>query len=402
MYIGMDIHKKFIQIVYIENASGPVKESFKIAATYDSITEYAKRLKPEDNVVLESTIQTVPVVDLLKKSGANVVISNPMRTKMIADSKIKSDKVDAEALARLLACGYIPPVWQPTEEIGKLRAIVSTASSLINHRIIIKNRIHSILQRNLVDYNKIPELFNGTGRKFLEEVILPEEEKFQMDLEIQLLDEVEKRIKIITKIIACRVIKDEEAKRIMSIPGIDFYTALALKSAIGDISRFDNPKKLVSYFGLNPRIYQSANSCFGGPISKRGRSYARWVIVQAAKHAARTPGPLRAFFKRIKRRSVNNKAVVAVANKVTRIIWHMLTKKTEYRCAHPLRTKEKMDRLRIIATGVRLKTGMKAGVYKGGRPAYLEARKHDHDNAKKLEKEYMKSVRKRIDPSKSK
>jgi len=121
------------------------------------------------------------------------------------------------------------------------------------------------------------------------------------------------------------------------------------------------------------------------------------VLVQAANQIAKTPGPLRAFFLRVKRRSHRNTAIVAVASKLTRIIWFMLTRKTDFRFAHPLRTKEKMAKLRIVATGVRLGFSKKKGAPKGaGRQEYLLARVHDHDNAIQGQKEYEEFVESRV------
>ena len=357
---------------------------------------FAKSLSKKDRVVLESTTHSAPIATLLRQNGAHVTISNPFKTKMIAGSKVKTDKIDAETLARLLASDYIPSVWQPSLEIEEFRKIVSFANAVICQRTAIKNRVHSILHRNLVSYSEVPDLFNGKGTKFLKTVSLPEPERFQLNIELQILEETENKLKTIKQRIAGKVIVDEDSKRLMTIPGIDFYTALALKAAIGEISRFYNPKKLASYFGLNPRIYQSAKTCHTGPITKRGRSHARWVIIHAAQHAATTPGPLRSFFRRIKRRTVRNKAIVAVASKLTRVIWNMLTKKEDYRFAHPLRTKEKFSKLRIIATGIRQQSGRIKGVpFKGGRKAYKKARRDDHNNALQGEKHYEKFIKKR-------
>ncbi len=182
----------------------------------------------------------------------------------------------------------------------------------------------------------------------------------------------------------------------MTIPGIDYYTALSVKAAIGDITRFSSPKKLVSYIGLNPRIYQSGNSCYTGRITKRGRSQARWVLIQAAQCIVKVPGPLRGFFLKLRKRKERNKAIVAVASKLVRIIWMMLITKEDYYYSPPLRTKEKLAKLRIIATGVRMKSGTKKGVpSQGGRKAYELARKTDQDKAKQSEKEYMKFIKSR-------
>ena len=390
LYYGLDVHKTFIQVASVESASGPVIESKKIPVDMKTIDDFTNSLNSSDHVVLESTNFSSNIASLLRRNGANVIISNPMRTKMIADSKVKTDKIDAEALARLIACNYIPEVWQPSLEIEEFRKLISFANAIICQRTVVKNRIHSILQRNLVNYTEIPNLFNGRGLKFLKGVSLPEAEKFHLDMELRLLEDEEKNINTIKQRIALKAYNDEDSKRLMTISGVDFYTAFSLKAAIGDISRFKSPKKLVGYFGLSPRIYQSANFCSTGPITKHGRSHARWVLTQAAHYASLTPGPLKAFFKRIKRRTVRNKAIVAVSSKLTRIIWNMLAKKQDYLFAHPLRTKEKFAKLRIIATGVKLNPGRKKTEPPrgGGKKEYLAARKRDHDNAIMGEKEY--------------
>ena len=92
-------------------------------------------------------------------------------------------------------------------------------------------------------------------------------------------------------------------------------------AAIGDIARFDSPQKLVSYFGLNPRVRQSGlGAAHHGRISKVGRSHARAMLVEAAWAAAKAPGPLRAFFIRIRARRGHQVAAVAVARKLDRAL----------------------------------------------------------------------------------
>jgi len=381
MDIGLDLHKEFIQVVKIKNASSPVIESFKIATTFEAITAFAKSLNSKDRVVMESCTNTYIIAQILINNGVNVTISNPIKTKMIADSKIKTDKVDAEALARLLACGYIPTVWQPTEDIEELRKLTAFFGAVTSQRTVIKHRINSVLGRNLIDYKK--NLFNSVGRKFIEKVQLPEDEKLRIGMELELLDFLDEKIKKIKEQMAKKALVDEDIKRLMTIPGIDFISAMYLKASIGDIKRFISPKKLVCYLGLNPRVYQSGKSCHIGKISKKGCATARFTLVQASHQAARVPGPLRSFFMRVKRRSGKNKALVAVASKIARIIWIMSVKQEDYRFAPPLMIQEKMARLRIIATGVRLKGGRKkkGEITKGGKKGYQEAREHDYDNA---------------------
>lgn len=396
MFYGLDVHKKSIQTAVIDKPSERPKRYFSISSDPESILRLAESLGPSDYIALESTTHAFPIANLLRRNGAKVVVSNPMKTKIIAESKIKTDKVDALALANLLASGYLPTVWEPDQKTSELRKVTSYANAITRQKTMVKNRIHSILHRNLITY-EFSDLFGTKGREFLHTVHLSDEERFQLDSELALLDYLENTLVQIKHRIAQKAIKDEDTLRLMTIPGIDFLVALSLKAAIGDITRFRNPKKLVSYIGLNPRVSQTAETSYTGPITKRGRSHARWVLVQSAQHAADAPSPLRAFFLRIKAKKGRNKAIVAVAAKLARIIWQMLIKKEDYFFAPPLRTKEKLSKLRIIATGQKIKSGPKKGEpSKGGKIAYLEARKNDHNKGKGAETDYKKFVSHRL------
>lgn len=131
-------------------------------------------------------------------------------------------------------------------------------------------------------------------------------------------------------------IDDSAVNRLMTITGVNLAVAAGIMGAIGDISRFNRPQKLVSYFKLNPRVRQSGpGAAHHGRISKIGRSHARAMLVEAAWSAAKAPGPLHAFFVRIRARRGDQIAAVAVARKLTVLCWHLLTKGEDYLWARP-------------------------------------------------------------------
>src|SRR3546814_18988028 len=116
----------------------------------------------------------------------------------------------------------------------------------------------------------------------------------------------------------------------MTIPGVDVTCAVSVVAAVGDFSRFASPDKLVAYLGLNPRVRQSGNApAVHGRITKAGRSQARGMLVEAAFSAARAPGPLRAFYKRVKGRPGFQVATVATARKLTVLCWNLVTQGEE-------------------------------------------------------------------------
>jgi hypothetical protein len=141
-----------------------------------------------------------------------------------------------------------------------------------------------------------------------------------------------------------------EVRRLMTIPGIDATVALSLVAAVGDFTRFRTPDRLVAYLGLNPRVRQSGGQpATHGRITKAGRAHARGMMVEAAWAASKTPGPLRAFYQRVKARRGMQIAVVATARKLTVLCWHLIVKNQDYAFARPSLTAKKYRALELRA-----------------------------------------------------
>ncbi len=100
--IGLDVHKNFAEVAILAEGKGQRVRRERIDATPAALRALAARLGPDDQVVLEATMNTWAIADLRSQAG-RVVVSNPIRTRAIADAKVKADQVDATVLARLLA-----------------------------------------------------------------------------------------------------------------------------------------------------------------------------------------------------------------------------------------------------------------------------------------------------------
>jgi hypothetical protein len=116
-------------------------------------------------------------------------------------------------------------------------------------------------------------------------------------------------------------------------------------ASIGDVRRFSSPPKLVSYLGLDPRVRQSGSGpARHGCISKAGASEARHMLGEVAWKAMLTPGPLRAFFERVRARRGPQIAATATARKLVVLFWHLLTNEQDYAFARPAMTRNKVRR----------------------------------------------------------
>lgn len=121
--IGLDVHREFAEVAIWEG--GLVRSAGQIKTTPEEIRLFAESLAPSDEVALEATCNTHAIARLLERHVARVVVSNPAKTRAIAEAKVKTDKVDAAVLAELLAADYLPGVWVADDETHALRRQVA-------------------------------------------------------------------------------------------------------------------------------------------------------------------------------------------------------------------------------------------------------------------------------------
>ena len=358
-YVGLDVHKRVVEACLVDHA-GKVVERERFALSRHALQLFAtKILRPANHVALEATTNCWAVADVLRPHVAHVLVSNPMATKAIAQAKVKTDKVDAHVLAQLLRCDFLPEVWQPDEATRRLRELTGRRSALVSQRTMMRNRIHSVLAMRLIEAPA--RLFNAEGLDWLARVELDPQARTLVDSDLRQLEFLQKEIDALDAELARRGHASGAVKLLMTLPGVDVATAEAMLAAWGDVRRFADGDHAASYLGLVPSTKQSASQCYHGPITKRGNSHARWMLIEAAQHLDKHPGPLGCFFRRLMKKKTRNVAVVAGARKLAWIGWRMLVSGEPYRYAIPRSTETKLLRLRVKATGEHRKGGSPKG-----------------------------------------
>jgi transposase len=346
--IGLDVHRDFAQVAIWED--GKVSDAGRVPTSPEALRAFAAELRGSDRVALEATTNTAAIAGLLAERAGQVVVSNPFKTRAIAEAKIKTDKIDARVLAELLAADYLPSVWQADEITKALRRQVSGRIGLVRQRTRIKNQVQAILSRNLLPRCPAADLFGHKGRAWLAAQSLPADERRTVASLLRQLDFAGNELRLIDAELAAAALHDAEVRRMMTVPGVDVTVAVAIKAAVGDFGRFSSPNKLVSYLGLDPKTRQSGGlPATHGPISKQGRAWARGMLVEAAFSAAKSPGPLRVFHQRVKVRRGFQIAVVATARKLTVICWHLVHNQTDYAFARPSLIAKKTRALELRA-----------------------------------------------------
>jgi transposase len=385
--IGLDVHREFAQVAVWED--GRVRQAGKVVITGEALRVFADSLGPEDEIAIEATCNTHAIVRELEPRVARVVVSNPMKTRAIAEAKVKTDKVDAAVLAELLAADYLPSVWVADQQTQALRRQVARRAQLVKQRTRLKNQVQAILHRNLVERCPFSDLFGVKGRCWLSDQHLPVDEQHAVHALVRQLDFHGQELRIIDAALGRLALERPEVRRLMTIPGVDATVALSLAAAVGDFRRFRSPEQLVSYLGLNPRVKQSGGKAAAhGRITKNGRSHARGMLVEAAFTAAKIPGPLRAFYERVRGRRGIQIAIVATARKLVCLCWTMIERGEDYAFQRQSLTDKKIRALELRA-GLPAQRGRK-GTASGY--SLKEVRRRELELAEQAEQAYRQQV----------
>jgi transposase len=235
-------------------------------------------------------------------------------------------------LLRLLIADLVPEVWVPPLEVRELRAMISYRWRLVKMATAIQNRMHSLLHRHNI---QAPEgkIDVGENREWWEQLKLSELETLRLKQELRTLQLVREHIAEVEKELG-RLSTSErwgsQAVRVMQLPGVGIIVMMTLLSAIGDIRRFESPKKLVGYAGLGAGIHDSGQKHCEKGITKFGRKELRWALVEASWQAVRSNPGWRAQYEELCKRKHENQAIVAIARKLLVTVWYLLSRQESY------------------------------------------------------------------------
>jgi transposase len=268
--------------------------------------------------------------ELAQEYGLAVKLAHPGKVRIIAESQIKTDRVDALALAQLLRTGFLPEAYLAPVEVREARDRLRYRQSLVALRSAVKHRLTALLVR-LGIYHTFSDLFGSAGIKFLRALELDLVHRQSFDGYLATLEQLNGLIRETEKQIRQLGKEDPLSRRLKSIPGIGDILSYLVKVEVGEIGRFASASKLCAYAGLVPSVHQSGNRLYRGRLTKTGNRYLRWGMIEAAPTARRTDPFWRAWASRLVRKKGKGVATAAVAHKLLIAVYHVWKDGAEYK-----------------------------------------------------------------------
>lgn len=328
--VGCDQHKRY-SFVVSKDQEGNIVDQLKLYhADKEKVKEYFSGLPKGSIVALEACGFDHWLGDLIEEAGLTVKLAHTAKTKAIAEERIKTDKLSAGALADLLRLDLLPEAYRAPTDIRDARLFMRYRQSLVYLRSSLKNRIHSV-----IDYYGIQQafsdLFGKEGRQFLQQLELPKLQCSIVNNYLSVIDELNVLINKAEGQLRRQLKTDSRVKLLMTIPGIGIIIAHIILAEIGDIRRFNSRHKLARYIGIVPSLHQSGQTLYRGRITKQGNKHLRTAFVEAAQVAIRKDPYLRIHFNKIKAKKGYGVAIVAIAHKLVKSTYKVLTEEKPYR-----------------------------------------------------------------------
>ncbi len=330
-YVGIDSHKKYSVVTAVDEMGHVIRTS-RLDNRTETFQAFFDSLDGPSETVLEATRTWGVLYDLLEELDGveSVTLAHSLKVRAIAEAKIKTDTIDSHTLAQLLRVDLIPAAYIPGKETRSFKDLIRQRVFLVRMRTRLKNRIHVLLDRCHAPLPPVTDLFGRGGTTYLKKLKLSGVDRKIMRENLELLEALDTLIKDAEREIQHLLGDDPRVTMLRSIPGLGPILAVVVALEIDDITRFGAAPKLAAYAGLVPSTYASGGKVFHGHLLHMSNKWLRWAFIEAAWVAMRNSPYCRAYYETRKRRKGPHIAIVALARRISEIVWHVLNEKRVY------------------------------------------------------------------------
>lgn len=324
-YIGCDFHPSFQQVAMLDKETGEWVER-RLLHTEEARAFY-EGLREPVLVGIEASGNTHWFESLLTRCQHQLWIGDAAEIARQSGRKQKHDRRDAKLILKLMLENRFPRIWVPTVAERDLRQLLIHRQHLVRMRTRVKNQLQHIALNQ--GWQKKRKLWSQAGLELLRNLKLEPWTQQRRDTLLEILEELEEKIRPLDLGVAKEAEACEAARRFMTHPGVGPVISLATMLTMGDGQRFPNSRSWVSYLGLNPSEESSGERRRLGAISKQGNPFLRYLLVEGAASAVRGDKSLARMYARLKAKKHHGVAKVAVARKLAvRLYWMARTQKS--------------------------------------------------------------------------
>jgi transposase len=341
LYTGLDIHKRYSVACTVDAQGRPIREGridhFGEGAR-EAFGAYFRGLPEPSEVLLEACWNWGTVYDCLEGTAgvAEVLVSHPAKNRIIAEAKIKTDRLDARALSTLLRGRFFARVHVPSSEVRRRKNLIRQRLWMARERTRVRNRIHALLDRHpQVARPQFKDVFCKKGIAWMRRAPLPQPERKLLDDDLELLALMGRQIHQLESLIDEDNAANPLARRLQTLPGVGPILACVIALEIDRIDRFPRAAKLCAYVGLIPSTYSTGGKTTHGKMLFFCNRWLKWAFIEAAWVAIGCSDYFGQFYRRQRQRGKGaNEAITIVSRRMATIVWHMLKQERDY-CSQP-------------------------------------------------------------------
>lgn len=321
--IGCDYHPSWQQVCWLETTTGETGEQ-KLEHASGEAERFYRQLPEHALIGMESTGNCQWFLELARRLGHDLWVGDAAKIRASDSRQQKHDRRDAALILKLLLENRFPRIWVPSGEERDLRQLLIHRYKLVRIRAQVKNELQHLAMNQGVTRKR--KLWSKAGEKVLRELPLrPWTSRRREDL-FRVREMLDAQIAPLDQAVAEAAEKNEQARLLMTQPGVGPITSIAFVLTMGDVSRFQRGKQVASYLGLIPREYSSGGHQRLGSISKQGNRFLRMLLVEAAQNAVRYDPQMRNEYLHRCHRMAKGVAKVAAARKLAiRLYWMLRT-----------------------------------------------------------------------------
>ena len=306
LYVGLDVHKDTIAVAVAEDGrGGEIRFHGTIVNSSDTVLRLTKTLTKNGHApsfCYEAGPCGYGLHRHLSKLGFECAVVSPAMIPRKTGDRVKTDRRDAEMLARLWRAGELTPIWTPDEEQEAMRDLIRTRKQAVDAVKVAKQQLLSFLLRHGLRYEN-GKYWTQRHRRWLAELRnfrFPHQQVAFEEIK-RTVDQSEARVATLDKTIE-DAIPDWHFAPVIDVlcvlRGVNTTIAATVVAEIGDITRFENPRQLMSWLGLVPSEHSSGNTVRRGRLTKAGNALARTMLVEAGWSYRHPPKEGQPFLKR--------------------------------------------------------------------------------------------------------